>query len=93
MYHCAQYAKRQKASRKVVDSSKHRDKEAMDTFECDGWLSVSVSENSDMVTVKIRHLCAHIAYCPIDLPADVIKLVEDCGDKTVSQVSLLLYSE
>ncbi|KAI0753626.1 hypothetical protein C8Q74DRAFT_1211024 [Fomes fomentarius] len=86
MYHCAQYAKRQKASKKVEDSDKHRDKEAMDSFDCDGWLSITVPETSETVTVKVKHCMAHVDYCPIDLPANVIELVINCGDKTPSQV-------
>ncbi len=86
MFHCAQIATRQKAAQKVPDQTKHRDKDAMDTFDCKGWLSITVSKNSDTVTVKLSHALGHVHYVPIDLPEDVLDIIQKNPHMTSSQV-------
>ncbi|TBU40260.1 hypothetical protein BD309DRAFT_870600 [Dichomitus squalens] len=77
MYHCAQNSKRQRKPQKVPDASKHRDKEAMDGFPCQGWLSVTVTDGSDSLFITLGHRLDHIPYVPIDLPDSVVALVRD----------------
>lgn len=85
-YHCAQNSKRQKKPEKVSDPKKHRDKEAMDSFDCHGWLTLTVSDDSDAIVVTLDHRMSHIAYCPIDLPDDVDTIIRENSGYTPSQV-------
>ena len=85
-YNCAQNAKRQKKSQKVSDPTKQRDKDCMDTFDCHGWLSITVSDSSDQAVVTLVHRTSHIPYCSIDLPGDVSEIIQKNPDYTVSQV-------
>nr|VWP01304.1 Nonribosomal peptide synthetase 6 (NPRS 6) (EC (Extracellular siderophore synthetase) [Ganoderma boninense] len=86
VYNCAQNAKRQKKSKKVADPKKHRDKDAMDGFDCHGWLSIRVTDNSDVVAVTLTHCLSHVPYCPIDLPDDVVTFISENPNQTVSQL-------
>ncbi|RDX41781.1 hypothetical protein OH76DRAFT_1329872, partial [Lentinus brumalis] len=71
-YHCAQNAARQKVPKKLPDETKHRDRESMESFDCNGWLSIAVSQDSEeAVTVKLSHSLGHVRYVPVDLPDDV----------------------
>ena len=49
-YSCAQLKSRQHASRKTNDTKKQRDKGLMETFDCDGWLHITVWD--DVETFK-----------------------------------------
>lgn len=89
-YHCAQNAKRQKKPEKVSDPKKHRDKEAMDSFDCHGWLTLTVADNSDTIAVTLDHRMSHIAYCPIDLPEEVDTIIRENSGFTPSQVRLFI---
>ncbi|KII86095.1 hypothetical protein PLICRDRAFT_115218, partial [Plicaturopsis crispa FD-325 SS-3] len=71
MYHCAQNSERQQGPRKVPDTGKRRDKEAMHVFDCKGWLHITLDDVSDIVFVKLDHQEAHVPYWPIDIPSDV----------------------
>jgi len=54
------------------EGAKLRDKDAMDTFDCHGWLFITVIEGSDVVNdVKFQHKDDHIPYWNIDVPEDV----------------------
>ncbi|PIL26554.1 hypothetical protein GSI_12312 [Ganoderma sinense ZZ0214-1] len=85
-YNCAQNAKRQKKSKKVADPKKHRDKDAMDSFDCHGWLSIRVTDNLDIVAITLTHRLSHVPYCPIDLPDDVVAMINENPNQTVSQL-------
>ena len=85
-YHCTQNSKRQKKPEKVSDPMKHRDKEAIDSFDCHGWLSLTVSDTSDTVTITLDHRMSHIAYCPIDLPEDIDTIIHKNSGFMPSQV-------
>ena len=78
-YHCTY-------TQKVEDVQKWRDKEAMDTFDCQGWLHITVADGIDAVTIKLRHDLDHVPYCPIDIPQDVVGLVQANGNLTPSRV-------
>lgn len=54
-YHCAQLNTHQPGSRKALDSSKHRDKLPMDTFQCGGWFKVVIDNSSPWVNVELAH--------------------------------------
>ncbi|EJD33290.1 hypothetical protein AURDEDRAFT_77094, partial [Auricularia subglabra TFB-10046 SS5] len=87
-YTCSQNSKRQAKPQKHADPTKQRDKISLDTFDCRGWLHITVSDTIGTVLVKLTHCEDHVHYECIDIPQDVRQLVENCGDQTVSQVSL-----
>ncbi|EJD54251.1 hypothetical protein AURDEDRAFT_156030 [Auricularia subglabra TFB-10046 SS5] len=85
-YSCAQNADRKAKPQKHADPAKQRDKIPLDTFDCHGWLHISVSDASDVVFVKLSHKKDHVHYSCIDIPPDVLDLVANGGDLTVSQL-------
>ncbi|EJD51373.1 hypothetical protein AURDEDRAFT_159775 [Auricularia subglabra TFB-10046 SS5] len=78
--------KRQAKPQKHADPVKQRDKISLDIFECNGWLHITVSDGAGTVLVKLSHQEDHIHYKSIDIPEDVLNLIENCGDQTVSQL-------
>lgn len=88
MYNCAQNSDRQHASLKSSKVGiKHRDKESMDTFDCSGWIHITLSDHSDDAFIKLTHCEDHVPYCPIDIPEDIEKYVRDNLKLTPTQVS------
>jgi hypothetical protein len=87
MYHCSQMHERQHKPKKGrCEGAKLRDKDAMDTFDCHGWLFITVVEGSDVVNVKFQHKDDHIPYWNIDVPQDVQNLVQNNLSMTPTQV-------
>ncbi|KAJ6568813.1 hypothetical protein B0H19DRAFT_880154, partial [Mycena capillaripes] len=55
-YHCAQISSRQHAPKKSRrEGAKPRDKIAMDSFPCKGWLHITVNDSNDVASVSITH--------------------------------------
>jgi hypothetical protein len=69
---------------------KHRDKESMQTFDCSGWLHITISDLSDIASIKLDHHEAHIPYCPIEIPEDVVTYIHDNLKLMPAQVCLNL---
>jgi hypothetical protein len=67
--------------------AKLRDKDAMDTFDCHGWLFITVTEGSDIVNVKFQHKDDHVPYWNIDVSQDVQDLVHNNPSMTPTQVN------
>ena len=89
MYHCAQIDDRQHAPLKSQKPNvKHRDKESMQTFDCSGWLHITLSDLSDITSIKLDHHDAHIPYCPIEIPEDVVTYIHDNVKLMPAQVCL-----
>lgn len=86
MYNCAQSKSRQHDPNKHADESKHRDKESMTSFACDGWLHLTVSDTSRIAVIKIQHDIDHVSYWTIDIPPEVDELIRDNSHLTVTQV-------
>ena len=87
MYHCAQNKHRQhKVKKNQADGVKHRDKDQMDTFDCDGWLHINIWEDSDIVFVKLKHEEDHVYYWNIDVPNDVQDFVKRNSEMSPTQV-------
>ena len=89
MYNCAQNSEWQHASLKSsnVGIKHHDDKESMDTFNCSGWIHIMLSDHSDVAFIKLTHCEEHVPYCPIDIPEDIEKYVQDNLKFTPMQVS------
>ncbi|KAJ7581308.1 hypothetical protein C8J56DRAFT_794595 [Mycena floridula] len=87
MYHCAQISTRQHKPKKAKhEGVKHRDKDAMESFACKGWLHITLSESSDIAFVKIRHDDDHVPYWCIDVPEDIQQYVRDNPDLTMPRL-------
>ncbi|KAJ7348505.1 hypothetical protein DFH08DRAFT_698475 [Mycena albidolilacea] len=87
MYHCAQNQKRQhKPEKSEHEGAKHRDKIAMDSFDCHGWLHITLDNSDNIVLVKISHRDDHIPYWCIDVPAHVTEFVRQNPKLTPDQV-------
>ena len=88
MYSCAQNLDRQHAPVKSSNIGiKHRDKESMDSFDCSGWIHITLSDLSYTTFIKLTHCEDHVPYCPIDIPEDIEKYVRDNLKLTPTQVS------
>lgn len=90
IYHCVQLDKRQQESKKVDDAQKHRDRECMQTYSCNGWLNITVnsSKNSEAL-ISLVHKDDHPPYWCIDIPDTVKELIREGSlmSKAPSQVS------
>lgn len=91
-FHCAQSMTRQHEPQKLVDASKHRDKESMVSFPCDGWLHITVLDVSNTATIKVLHCVDHVSYWTIDIPPEIDCFIRENAHLTVSQVSTLVTS-
>ncbi|KAJ7920115.1 hypothetical protein B0H13DRAFT_1605671 [Mycena leptocephala] len=91
MYHCVQNQARQNPPKKSErEGVKHRDKLAMDTFKCHGWLHITVNDWNSIAFVKIIHRDDHIPYWSIDVPTDVVEFVRQNTKLTPAQVCFSL---
>ncbi|KAI5824594.1 hypothetical protein K523DRAFT_356711 [Schizophyllum commune Tattone D] len=68
-YNCAQLKSRQHVSRKKA--AKSRDKGSMATYDCDGWLHITVWPSNYVAWIKLKHEKDHVPYWSIDVPEDV----------------------
>ena len=59
----------------------------METFDCPGWIHITLSDLSDIVFIKLTHCEDHVPYCPIDIPEEVERYVQDNLKFTPTQVS------
>ncbi|KAF8224842.1 hypothetical protein L208DRAFT_1425713 [Tricholoma matsutake] len=74
MYHCSQVCECQhKPKNGRHAGAKLWDKDAVDTFDCHGWLFITVTEGSNIVNVKFQHKDDHVPYWNIDLWDEVLK--------------------
>jgi hypothetical protein len=90
MYHCAQPSSRQhKPKKNKCEGAKPRDKIAMDTFPCNGWLHITIMDWDHLTYVKIKHDEEHIPYYSIDIPPDVVDYVHKNHKLTTTQVSFV----
>jgi hypothetical protein len=86
MYHCSQIQSRQHIPRKVEDADKHRDKRQMATFECGGWLHITVDPMTSDAMVKVRHEDDHVPYYSKDVPVKLKDYVVQNPSLRASQV-------
>ena len=88
MYHCSQMQECQHKPKKGRHAgAKLWDKDAMYTFDCHGWLFITITEGSDIVNVKFQHKDDHVPYWNIDVPQDVQDLVHNNPSMTPTQVN------
>ncbi|CAK5266892.1 unnamed protein product [Mycena citricolor] len=77
LYSCAQIVSRQHKPKKSADPAKRRDKGQMDTFECEGYLTIWAGNGETQYFVRYAHQDLHVTYKCIDLPEDIKSLVRD----------------
>ena len=58
----------------------------MCSFECDGWLHITIDDWMMDAAITIQHKDDHIPYFVIGLPEDVKKLISDRCKENVMQV-------
>ncbi|KAJ7310682.1 hypothetical protein DFH08DRAFT_624653, partial [Mycena albidolilacea] len=68
------------------EGAKHRDKIAMGSFDCDGWLHITLDNSDNIVLVKISHRDDHIPYWCINVPAHVTEFVRQNPKLTPDQL-------
>lgn len=90
-YRCAQIECRQKAPKKVDNPEKQRDKVQMASFDCHGWLMMTINtETPNIISLHLQHKCDHVPYCDVALPEDVrARVMKEVKDKTVTQVGVI----
>lgn len=66
-YSCAQSEGREHKA-KVPKGDKAWDSDRMDRFPCDGWLHLTVSNESDVIGVVLKHCEEHVGYLDVHLP-------------------------
>ncbi|CAK5263435.1 unnamed protein product [Mycena citricolor] len=65
---------------------KQRDKGQMDTFDCEGYLTIWAAENQDQYFIRYAHNDLHLKYKCIDLPEDVKQLVDGNLELRVTEI-------
>ena len=49
----------------------------MERYECGGWLRITVSEDSPIMTISVKHELAHEPYKDIGLPDEWKRYIEE----------------
>ncbi|KAJ7474159.1 hypothetical protein FB451DRAFT_1035258 [Mycena latifolia] len=87
MYHCAQISTRQHAPKKNQrEGAKSRDKIAMESFPCKGWLHITVTDGDNVAWVRISHSADHVPYYSIDVPPHIVDFVHENHKLTPGQL-------
>lgn len=60
----------------------------MDSFQCGGWIHITVMDDGDDAFVKLDHKDKHVSYWNIDVPEDVQLFVKNNSELSVTQVCL-----
>lgn len=90
IYHCTQNKDRQQKSKKITkEGVKQRDKEAMAAFNCNGWLHITIWDNSSSALVRFKHENEHVPYWNIDVPSDTRDFIRNNLALTPTQVSTI----
>lgn len=88
IFNCTQNKKCQNPSKKSQKPGvKNRDKGWMETFECGGWMHVTVSDVANQVLVKYGHNMAHMPYCSQKVPEIIEEIIMKNPHLTVDQVT------
>ncbi|KAG6819142.1 hypothetical protein H0H93_014943 [Arthromyces matolae] len=86
-YHCAQINTRQhKPQKSEKDGTKLRDKNALHTFPCSGWMHITIFDGDDSALIRLKHLDAHVPYYCIDVPKEVQEFVRNHPHLNPSQL-------
>lgn len=62
----------------------------MASFDCDGWIHITLDDNCIEAHVRVIHRDDHTPYCVIDIPDHIRTHVLASINKTPSQASDLL---
>jgi len=75
MFHCAQSKDCHRKSQKIEGEELQQDKLAMDTFECHGWLHITLHYGTSIANIKIEHKEDHILYCSIYIHEEIKAMI------------------
>ncbi|THU75131.1 hypothetical protein K435DRAFT_568762, partial [Dendrothele bispora CBS 962.96] len=70
--------------------SSQRDKSQMDSFDCDGWLFITISEIESYAQVQLKHAYDHVVYSEMQVPPDVQEYVENNFKMSTTSVSSII---
>ena len=65
----------------------------MMTFDCDGWLHITVWQSEHVAFIKLKHEKDHVPYWSIDVPSDVQRYILDHPELKPYQVCPLFQVE
>jgi len=88
-FHCSQSVSHQKKHWKHIDPSKHQDTTCMQSFNCNGWLSISMQEFEGTINTRIAitHKDNHIPYEWVGIPPAICMMIEENHSKAFVDVS------
>lgn len=88
---CAQSCSREHKP-KVPKTDRARDTQRMDRFACNGWLYISATKSSPVMSISIRHDLPHVAYHSNELPERWKKYIEENAlSRTAGDVSCYFF--
>ncbi|PPQ86124.1 hypothetical protein CVT25_002759 [Psilocybe cyanescens] len=67
--------RQQKPQKKGSIDAKHHDKDCMDTFKCEGWIHITLTDGDDTAFIKFKHRDDHVPYWNIDVPDEIQSFV------------------
>ncbi|THU75484.1 hypothetical protein K435DRAFT_707083 [Dendrothele bispora CBS 962.96] len=62
----------------------------MDSFDCDGWLFMTISEIESYAQVQLKHAYDHVVYSEMQVPPDVQEYVENNFKMSTTSVSSII---
>jgi hypothetical protein len=75
----------------MKEGVKHRSRGQMDSFDCDGWMHITVFKGSNEVFVKLKHKDCHVPYWRTDVPKHIQEYVKENPKLKTPQVGRLSY--
>jgi hypothetical protein len=90
-FHCAQHETRQHEPKKGLTGGKQREKRQMHTFQCNGWLHITIADDLNTASVKYNHEDNHVPYCNVQVPQDIQVFIENNLSMTPTQVRILQF--
>jgi hypothetical protein len=75
-YYCSQWDRLTKKERKHSDSQKHRDRQPMDRYTCNGCVKITIYEDLALSDIDINHLL-HSTKPDISIPSEVKQFIYD----------------
>ena len=90
-FYCAQYEKEITKKHLTDNVNKQRARLTMDRFDCEGYLHVSIpQESAEEVRIKLTHCEAHIHYVNIEIDGALKMRIEELKDLPPYTVSTIL---
>src|SRR2546425_192601 len=88
-YYCSQWDKLDKKARKHSDSQKHRNRQPINHYTCNGYVKITIHENLISSDIEINHLL-HPMRPDISIPSEVKQFILDNIDLLPREIYKLL---